>query len=134
MPYCSECGKQLEENVKGICANCQKIQDEKLKATKKYHKPHFYSLSRGLKYPVSISYIVVLIILVYLPQWMTINDYIKMLFPVIGVIYGVIAIGKEDSNIIASIGLVASVVFLLMELYVIVALISLFFGPLFSMI
>jgi len=63
---------------------------------------------------------------------MTINDYIKMLFPLIGVIYGIIAIGKEDANLIATIGLVGSVIFLLMELWVIIGLISLLLAPLFG--
>jgi len=132
MPYCSDCGKQLSFGELGICANCQRIKNEKNGTIKKYKKPHFYSLSRGLKYPVSISYIIVLIILIYLPQWMTINDYIKMLFPLIGVIYGIIAIGKEDANLIATIGLVGSVIFLLMELWVIIGLISLLLAPLFG--
>lgn len=140
MPYCKECGNFVE--ISGnLCSNCQNqaVPNEiSIIKPKKKARSRPLTLSRGLKYPRSIIFIVVLVVFLNLPRfgldisdWIELRSFEDLLILIIPLMIGITAVNKEGSNLIATIGfliLVGSVLFFFLAIFTIFTLIFGLFG------
>ena len=123
MPYCKECGNFVE--ITGsLCANCQKqAAINASSVAKPYKRARPWTLSRGLKYPRSIIFVIVLAVILNLErfgldisQWIDLRSFEDLIMLIIPLVIGITAVNKEGGNLIATVGfiiLIGSVVFYL---------------------
>lgn len=127
MPYCKECGNFIE--VAGsLCANCQnKAVTNAKPVTKPYKRARPWTLSRGLKYPRSIAFVIVLALVLNLERlglnisdWIDLRSFEDLILLIIPLIIGITAVNKEGGNLIATVGfiiLIGSVAFYLWAIF-----------------
>lgn len=134
MPYCKECGNFVE--ISGsLCTNCQnQTVNNEISVIKPKKRARPLTLSRGLKYPRSIIFIVVLIVFLNLPRfgveisdwidWRSFEDLIILIIPLF---IGITAVNKEGSNLIATVGFIILIGSVLFFFWVVFAIFSLIF-------
>lgn len=113
MPYCKECGKEIGGPTGSVCPNCQQKLKKNKKNRKKRIRGKWYNLARGINYPITFFFIIMVIVDRLLLE--------KYILPVFGfsmptdwwwdliragilIIIGLVAVDKEGPSIIATVG------------------------------
>ena len=131
MPYCKECGNFVELSG-SLCSNCQNqgvANEISTIKPKKKARSRPLTLSRGLKYPRSIIFVIILILVLNLDRlgldisvwidWRSFEDLIVLIIPLM---IGITAVNNEGSNLIATVGfviLIFSIMFFFVAIFAI---------------
>lgn len=113
MPFCKECGKEIDLPAGSVCPKCQEKLKKENKKRKKRIRGKWYNLARGINYPVTIFFLIMIIV-----DQLLLTQYILPAFGLsipsdfwwtllrvaVLIIIGIVAVSKEGASILATIG------------------------------